>query len=412
LKKRTTVLILLVALGMLTFLDRLSIAVAGPRMQDDLGISPERWGWVLGAFVLAYGIFEIPTGALGDRKGQRSVLTRIVLWWSAFTALTGAARNFVQLIVVRFLFGTGEAGAYPNASGVIARWFPPGEWARAQGAVWAASRFGGALAPLLIVPVQVALGWRASFWIFGAVGILWAAVWSRWYHDRPSEQPGITAKELQEISAATPTDPHAAVPWRLILGARQMWLIVAMYWCYAWASWFYFSWFPTYLERGAGFTEKEMGIFSALPFLLGTAGNVAGGFASDRLTKRFGRRVGRNALACASLTTSALLIVGMALAHNKGAIVILSSLGFGVLDLMLPATWALCIDVGGKRAGVVTGIMNTSGQFGGFVCSVAFGYIVQATGSYNAPLWIIAGMLIISVALFWRINPNRPLIEE
>jgi ACS family glucarate transporter-like MFS transporter len=155
-----------------------------------------------------------------------------------------------------------------------------------------------------------------------------------------------------------------------------------------------------------------MGISSALPFLLGTAGNVAGGFASDRLTKRFGRRVGRNALACASLTTSALLIVGMALAYHKGAIVILSSLGFGILDLMLPATWALCIDVAGKRAGVVTGTMNTAGQFGGFACSVAFGYIVQLTGSYDAPLWIIAALLMISAALFWRINPNQPLIQE
>ena len=132
-RKRSGVLLLLVLLAVITFLDRLCIAVAGTRIQDELGISPERWGWILGAFVLSYGIFEIPTGAHGDRFGQRKVLTRVVVWWSAFTALTGAAHNFWQLILTRFLFGAGEAGAYPNASGVIARWFPKSERARAQG---------------------------------------------------------------------------------------------------------------------------------------------------------------------------------------------------------------------------------------------------------------------------------------
>ena len=142
---RRRVLPLLIALVIITFLDRISIAVAGPRIQQELHITPQRWGWVLGAFVLAYGIFEIPTGALGDRVGQRSVLTRIVLWWSAFTCLTGAAIGFPVLVATRFLFGAGEAGAYPNISGVIVRWFPVRERARTQGFIWAASRMGAPL---------------------------------------------------------------------------------------------------------------------------------------------------------------------------------------------------------------------------------------------------------------------------
>ena len=161
LDQRRRVLLLLIALAIITFLDRISIAVAGPRIQQELHIAPERWGWVIGAFVLAYGIFEIPTGALGDRIGQRSVLTRIVLWWSAFTCLTGAAIGFPALVVTRFLFGAGEAGAYPNISGVIVRWFPVRERARTQGFIWAASRIGGALSPLIVVPLQSAVGWGA-----------------------------------------------------------------------------------------------------------------------------------------------------------------------------------------------------------------------------------------------------------
>jgi MFS transporter, ACS family, glucarate transporter len=412
LKKRYGVLLLLTTLAIVTFLDRISIAAAGPRIQQDLHIGPERWGWILGAFILAYGIFEVPTGALGDRSGQRSVLTRIVLWWSVFTSLTGAATGFVSLLCIRFLFGMGEAGAYPNMSGAAARWFPAAERARTQGFVWAASRLGGALAPLLVVPLQSRLGWRWTFLILGAVGIAWALCWRAWYHDSPAEQPGITTGELDEIGAGEEPTSHIPVPWNKLLRARQLWLICAMYWCYAWGSWFYFGWFPVYLVKGAGFTEAQMGIFSALPFLLGAAGNLVGGFLSDRLVVRLGLKTGRRLIGCLSLATSALLLIGMTLTRDHAAIVALSSLGFGVADLMLPTAWAICLDVCREHAGVVTGFMNTSGQLGGFVCSVLFGYVVQATGSYNAPVWIVGGMVLIAAVLFARIDPTRRLIEE
>jgi MFS transporter, ACS family, glucarate transporter len=169
-----------VSLSVITFIDRLCIAVAGPRIQEELGIAPEQWGWVLGAFILAYGAFEIPTGALGDRFGRRGVLTRIVLWWSAFTILTGTASSFVPLVVIRFLFGAGEAGAYPNMAGVVSRWFNVSERAMAQGFIWGASRAGGALSPLLVVPIQAAFGWRTCLLILGDVGILWCGIWWWW----------------------------------------------------------------------------------------------------------------------------------------------------------------------------------------------------------------------------------------
>jgi len=410
LRKRNLVLLLLASLGVITFLDRLAIAVAGPRMQQDLGIPPHLWGWVLGAFVLAYGIFEIPSGALGDRIGRRKVLARIVLWWSAFTALTGAAGGFLSLVVIRFLFGAGEAGAYPNASGVIASWFPAHERARAQGVVWGASRLGGALAPLAAVPLQAALGWRAVFWIFGLVGMIWAAVWWCWYHDDFRQQPGISRRELEEIGATAINAGHAAAPWRRLFGAPQLWLIAAMYWCYAAGPWFYFSWFPTYLVRGAGFSEREMGWLATLPFLLGAAGNVVGGLAGDRLVRRWGLRAGRRRLGVASLSVTALLVSGLALSRSKIVVIALAALGFGIMDLMLPVAWAVCLDVGARYAGLVTGVMNTAGQGGGFVCTVVFGYIVGATGSYQAPLFLIAGLLAASAVLFSRIDPTRPLV--
>ncbi|HXJ39198.1 MAG TPA: MFS transporter [Bryobacteraceae bacterium] len=407
-KKRFLTLGLLLALAIITFLDRISISVAAPRIQDELHIPPDKFGWILGAFVLAYGLFEIPTGALGDRLGQRRVLTRIVLWWSGFTALTGAATGFWPLLVTRFLFGAGEAGAYPNASGVVARWFPFREHARTQGFIWAASRFGGALSPLLVVPLQRALGWRMAFFVLAAVGTAWAVVWRLWFHDDPRKQPGMSAAELAEIPAAPPIRSHK-LPWARMLASPQLRLIMTMYWCYAWGSWFYFAWFPTYLVKAAGFTEKEMGIYAALPFLMGTLGNLAGGFLSDRMVAQWGLRRGRVMPAAASLAGSAALLVAMTLTHDKTAIVILSSLGFGVADLMLPMAWAVCLDIGHANAGLVTGAMNTAGQLGGFVCSVAFGYVVTATHSYRVPVWIIAGLVTLAAYLFTRINPEKVL---
>jgi len=254
LEPRRRILLLLIALAIITFLDRISIAVAGPRIQAELHITPERWGWVIGAFVLAYGIFEVPTGALGDRMGHRRVLSRIVLWWSAFTCLTGMATGFIPLLATRFLFGVGEAGAYPNMSGVIVRWFPVSERARTQGFIWAASRLGGALSPLIVVPLQSAVGWRMTFVVLGAVGVVWALFWRALYNDRPAGGAGDKAPV------------HANVPWAELLRQRQLWLIFTMYFCYAWGSWFYFGWFPTYLVKAPDSAKPRWASFQRFRF--------------------------------------------------------------------------------------------------------------------------------------------------
>jgi MFS family permease len=409
-RARYRVLALLVLLSVITYMDRVCISFAGTQMQADLGIPREHWGWVLGAFALGYGIFEIPSGALGDRVGQRKVLARIVVWWSAFTALTALASNFVVLVLTRFLFGAGEAGAYPNASGSIGRWFPPGERARAQGFVWGASRVGGALTPLIVFPLMAALGWRGVFYLFGAAGLVWAAVWSVWYRDQPARHPAVSPEELAEITAGAPPAGHVGVPWGQLFRSRQLWLIMAMYWCYVWGSMFYLTWFPEYLEKGRGLLKEETAVFAALPFVMGAVGNLFGGFLSDRLSRRYGLHVGRRLLGSVCLALSALLLLATALTTGKVSAVVFLAVGFGVMDCMLPAAWALCLDVGQQYAGAVSGAMNTAGQAGGFVCTVLFGYLVAESGDYNVPLFVIAAMVLLSAALFWQIDPTRPLV--
>lgn len=238
-KCRHRLLVLLFLLSMLTFMDRVCISVAGPRMQQDLGIPAERWGRVLGAFSIAYAAFEIPTGMLGDRKGPRRVLTRIVLWWSAFTALTGVVSNYYALVVARFAFGIGEAGAFPNISGSLSRWFPAVERARAQGWIWMATRFGAALSPILVVPIQAAYGWRATFWAFGACGVFWVLAWYWWYCDDSREKAGISRSELKELGTPVGRVRHS-LPWRTALGNRNLRAIMTMYFCYCYAAYFSF----------------------------------------------------------------------------------------------------------------------------------------------------------------------------
>ncbi|MFN0120020.1 MAG: MFS transporter [Blastocatellia bacterium] len=411
LKYRHKTLSLLFFLSIITYLDRVCISVAGPRMQDELGIDARHWGWVVGAFTLSYAAFEIPGGAMADRIGARRVLMRIVIWWSVFTSMTGMVSSFFALLVTRFMFGAGEAGAYPGSASSLSRWFPAGERARAHSIVWMASRIGGAISPLLVVPIQQAYGWRASFLAFGVIGIIWAIVWFWWYRDYPAEKEGISEQEVAEIGAP-PRGAHTPLPWGIALRKWNFWKILLMYHSYCWGSYFYLSWLHTYLQKGRGLAEDEMKLMSSLPFIAGACGNLIGGALSDALVRKRGLTWGRRIVGTAGLAFSALFMLLAAMTPNKYMAVVFLTLGYGSMDCMLPVSWAVCLDVGRKYAGTVSGAMNMAGQVGSFSSSVLFGYLVTWFGSYNAPLYPMAALLLISALFFLRIDPAEKLIEE
>ena len=396
--RKNVILAMLVILGMVTFLDRINISVAGSSIMHDLGLSPSEWGYVQSAFILSYGLLQIPVGALGDSFGHRKILAIIVLWWSAFTAFTGMAGGLATLIMIRFLFGIGEAGSSPCSTGVISRWFEKGEVGKAQGYVWAASRMGGALTPFVVIPVMMWVGWRAAFYLLGALGVIWALVWY-WYYRDPSQ------------SSRTNATQSTSINWRLLLCNKQFWLICAMYFFYAFGSWFFFSWFPTFMELGRGFEKSELTYAVAVPFIMSMIGNIAGGHLTDKLTKRYGVKIGRKALGSTSLSISAVCMFLAAFIPGKMAVFVFLSLCFGIFDLMLPSAWALCIDLGKRHAGTLSGAMNTAGNIGGFCCGILFGELVQQSGNYNLPLYMIAVMLIVSAVLFVFINPEKPIVE-
>ena len=409
-KSRYKVLTLLFFLAIITYLDRVCISVAGPRIQEELHISPEGWGWVVGVFVIAYGVFEIPSGYLGDRIGPRQVLTRIVLWWSAFTSLTGLASNYFFLLFTRFCFGAGEAGTYPNCSVVISRWFPATQRARAWGVIWMASQIGGAISPLLVVPIQARYGWRASFFMFGLLGVIWATIWYRWYRNTPQEMPQASQTEIEE-SGYTSLHATHGLPWRVALRSKNLWAIQVVGLTHGYGGYFFLSWLHTYMVKGRGFSEQGL-LLSTAPFILGAGANLCSGFASDALVRRVGLKWGRRAIGMIGLGASALFIIATVLTANKFLALICLSLGFAGITFNQPMVTVVCLDVARKYAGTVTGLMNSIVQIGSFLSSVLFGYLVKGTGSYDFPLIPMAVLLSLGAMLWLKIDPTEELIPE
>jgi sugar phosphate permease len=409
-KHRHRVLGMLILLFAITYLDRVSISVAGPRMQRDLHIGSIGWGWVTAMFTLSYGLFEIPTGALGDRIGARRVLTRIVLWWSAFTSLTGAMSNYYLLLLTRFCFGAGEAGAFPNSSIVISRWFPPTQRAGISGVTLMASQIGGAIAPLLVVPIQMRYGWRASFYVFGALGVVWAAVWYVWFRDSPAQMRGVSQNEIDETAAHQGAPAHA-FPWGVALRSPSVLALLGAAFCYIYAYNFFQTWFHTFLVKGRGFTEGNLAL-SALPYVVAACANLTGGAASDALVRRLGLKWGRRTLGVAGLGCAGLFTIGAMLARRQILTVVLLALVYGAITFQQSGVFGVCLDIGHRHAGAVVGLMNTSSQVGGLVGSVAYGYIVDRFGSYDAPFVPMAALLFLGALLWFKIDASEELTAE
>jgi len=396
-------------LAIITYVDRVCIAVAGPRMQDELGISPEAWGWVASVFFLSYGAFEIPTGLLGDRIGPRKVLTRIVLWWSAFTSLTGVVSSYPVLLLVRFCFGIGEAGAYPNASIVIARWIPERLRARAWGVVWMTSQVGAAISPLLVVPIMLRYGWRAAFFVFGFAGVLCAAAWYWWFRDWPQEKPGVTQSELREIGSDH-TERHGGMPWGRALADSTFWRVAVVGACYVYALAFFQFWLQTYLVRGRGYTEAAL-VLSSLPYVVGALANGTGGLLSDALVRRWGLKRGRRAVGVLGLGSAAVFMVANIVTSDNAWALAFLSLAYAGIMLQQPNLCAVCLDTGRQHAGAVFGFMNTACQVASVVSSVAFGYLVGYSGNYNMPFIPMVVTLSLGTALWLTIDPTHQLFE-
>jgi MFS transporter, ACS family, glucarate transporter len=409
---RGRVLAFAFSLSVVTYLDRICISAAAPFIMDDLHLSLLEMSVVFGAFTLAYSLFEVPSGWLGDVHGPRRVLTRIVLWWSGFTMLTAAARGLQSLVTIRFLFGAGEAGAFPNLMRSFSRWFPVGERGRANGVLFLGSRVGGMLSAPVALLLVSRWGWRASFVAFGSVGLAWAAAWHTWYRDRPEDHLSMSREELAWIQQdAAPAGARLDTPWRALLGSRNLYAICGMYFAFGYGLYFYFTWLPTYLVKELGFSLLGGGLFAALPFVLAGVADLIGGWLTDRLSRAWGLRVGRCHLGFAAFLTCACFVFASTLGVPPPAKAVLLALALASADLALGACWAVPLDIAPDHAGVVTGCMNTLGNLGGLVGPLVLGIAVDRWHSWTLPLHITA-VVYAGGALAWlAIDPNQPIAQ-
>jgi MFS family permease len=408
-RSRRTLLQFAFAISFVTYLDRVAISAAAPAIRGELGLSAVQMGWVFSAFTIAYAAFEIPSGRLGDVLGPRKVLTRIVIWWSVFTALTGVAWNFASLLVMRFLFGVGEAGAYPNISRSFARWFPARERGRAHGIVFMASRVGGAVAPPLGAVAALHFGWRAAFWVFGAVGIALSLWWWRWFRDDPATHPTTDPSEVADIQSGIAAI-QSMLPWRSLLSLNLL-IVGLMYACVIYGLYFYLSWLPTYFAEARGFTRTQAATLAGGVLLTGGAATIVGGWLTDRLARSHGLRVGR-AIGVVALPLGGLSLIGAAMTPDPLVAALCFCGAAAAGDICLSPSWAICHDIGGQGAGTVPGYMNTFGNIGGAISPLVVGYTLEWWGSWETPLLLGGAVYIVGGLLTLLINPRRPLAVQ
>jgi MFS transporter, ACS family, glucarate transporter len=407
---RRRVLILLFFLILITYLDRVCISLVGVRIKSAFHLSNGQFGWVVGAFALAYALFEIPSGIMVDRIGQRAVFIRIVLWWSLFTALTGAVSGLTSLMITRFLFGVGESGAYPTSSSTVARWMPASETGRGMSALFVGQNAGAAIAPLIVVPLAIQFGWRAPFFVNGLIGLLWVFICWSWFRNEPSEMKGISKEEIVLIEEKRRFLKHKeSFPWKTVLGSWKIWAILVGFFCSQWVLYFFVAWMPIYLQQGRHLTENYMKLATSYLFVFGMAAAFLSGILNDWLVKKKGLAFGRRFVGVMALAMAGLFLIATATtASNSIAVPCLWLCHFSYSFFPITA-FSTCVDIGGGKAGTMAGIMNCAGQTGAFFLSVVFGKIADVAHNYNTPVLLIAGILIMGSIAWLCIDPTKKI---
>jgi sugar phosphate permease len=406
---------------LITYMDRTNISVAAPAMAQEFGLSKTEFGVVFSAFLWAYAIGQIPGGWFADRFGPRRVLLFIVPFWSLMTVATALAVGRISLIFTRFVFGLGEAGAFPTATRAMQLWFPPSERGLVQGVTHSFSRLAVALVPFVAVSMMVRFGWRWIFYSFGGIGLLWAIAFWISYRNLPEDHRGVNVAELARIRGrnadgsvkkSEASGAAMAPPWNTILRSANMWYIAAAYGCFFYGTYFYVTWFPTYLLEYRHLSLQAVGIFASLPFLAGMVGDIAGGSLTDLLYRRTARaRFARRTVAVPAMLASAICLIPAATTSSPWMALACLTASFFFLEMVIGPAWAVPMDVGGKYSGTVTGVMNMAGSLSASVSPIIFGFLV-GRGSWIAPFFITA-MVLVTGSVIWAflINPEVSVVE-
>ena len=391
-----------IGLAVLSYVQRVAISQAAGPISHDLHLNKAQMGLVFGAFGLSYALFELPAGLLGDRLGVRRVLVRIVLAWSAFTALTGAVWSANSLYAVRFLFGAGEAGCFPNLTRMLSVWLPARERVTAQSLMWACTRWGGAATPPLVLAAIGMFGWRWAFVGFAALGAVWCVVFMLWFKDDPTQHPSVNAAERELLHGSRAFSSHQAVRphWLSLLLTSQVVILVLQYFCFSFVWYFYITWLPTYLREARGQTPGRAAALSVLPLLFGGFGSLLTGLLPARLPRR--------KIAFSGFLGAATLL--FAFTHIQAVLPAMLCMGMASFcsDMTMPISWNACVEIGGPYTATVAAAMNMLGNLSGFVAPVVGGLILQRTGGDWKPLiHLMVGASVISALCWLYLDPDH-----
>jgi sugar phosphate permease len=409
---RYIILGLVVLVYFITYIDRTFISTAIPAAQKDLLFTDAVMGTILAAHQLAYGLFQIPAGWLADRFGPRWVLTSLVLWWCGFMVITSFADSVLALQAGLFLFGAGEAGAFPVANRALSRWLLPSERAFAQGATHAGSRLGGAITPGFVVAIIPIYGWRAPFWMLALLGLFWVVVWLWYYRDSPADHKGVNQAERERIQAAIGNAPSRSklIPWGKILTSGNMWTLALMYACYSLILIIFLTWFPKYLISARGADLKLAGHLAGIILFAGLVGDILGGVISDYLVHRTGKvTFSRRAVAIAGFLITAFFIPVAVLSADMTVSIVCFGIAVFGLELTVSNSWAVTLDIGGPFAGSCSAVMNSFGNLAAALFTSRVGAFETAHG-WNAVFFTVAAAAVFAAILFARVKAHEPLV--
>lgn len=406
-RARYFVVLLAISLAVLSYVQRVAISQAAEPIAHDLHLPKQEMGWIFGAFGLAYALFEIPMGLLGDRLGVRRVLTQIVVAWSVCTALTGAAWNVASMCVIRFLFGAGEAGCFPNLTRMLSAWMPARERVTAQALMWAFARWGGAITPPLAWLAISLFGWRWAFVHFAAAGIVWCAVFLFWFRDDPAQHRSVNAAERQLLEESRILTSHreGQAHWLSVLLTRPVLVLGLQYFCFSYVWYFYITWLPTYLREGRGQSPARAAALAVLPLLFGGIGSLTTGLAPKRLPRR--------AIAFGGFLATAMLLLAVTRLHSVVPAMLAMGLASFSSDLTMPISWDACVEIGGPYCATVAASMNMTGNLAGFIAPVMGGVILAHThGNWNLVIEVMAGLAVISALCWLYLDPEEARKER
>ena len=410
--RRSFVVVATFLLSVLLYVDRACISTAKDAVVEDFSLSEREWGVVMAAFAFGYALLQTPTGALADRYGARGILSSVVVIWSVFTGLTAAAWSFVSLVVIRFLFGAGEAGAFPGVARVVYSWFPVAERGLVKGVNFSGARIGAA-ATMPVLPWMIEkLGWQESFVVLMCIGFAWSIGWWLWFRDDPAEKKGLPREELEYILATRQTTAHVVQAEPLSLGAMlrsgNLWLAMGQYFASNFTFFFTLTWLHPYIKRTYELDSVTAGFYAMAPFVAGAIGNIVAGSWVDAIY-----RTGRHTLSrrLPAIVGFALAAVGLLFSVEQStplaAVAWLSLAIFGA-DMTLAPSWAFCIDIGGRHSGAVSGTMNMAGNLGSAFVGLIFPVLVQEYGPRGF-FFAGAGLNVLAIVLWLRMRPQNKI---